>query len=208
MIKALDAYTAIWRKRCTPPASVTWSNIDNNKAFLARTVVLTPNTTLSIPGALKREHPDDYHNAVTIDWPDGANGQQLVMRGGLARAVVFKAGRNPALTNEFVRFLVEDGWLAHWLTFAGDRWLPPMRQLVEQPFWLDTSDPHRMRAAVQTLTRQHMVNLEVRDSEWRSSQVWQENVWGRSVYRVVTEGISPEQAVDEAIARIKQILRE
>ena len=35
-----------------------------------------------------------------------------------------------------------------------------------------------------------------------------ENVWGNAVHRVVTEGISPEQAVDEAIARIKQILAE
>jgi hypothetical protein len=28
------------------------------------------------------------------------------------------------------------------------------------------------------------------------------------IHRIVTENISPEQAVDEAIARIKQILRE
>jgi multiple sugar transport system substrate-binding protein len=38
--------------------------------------------------------------------------------------------------------------------------------------------------------------------------VWEENVWGNAVHRVVTEGITPEQAVDEAIARIKQILSE
>jgi hypothetical protein len=30
----------------------------------------------------------------------------------------------------------------------------------------------------------------------------------RAVHRIVTQGISPEQAVDEAIARIKQILAE
>ena len=35
-----------------------------------------------------------------------------------------------------------------------------------------------------------------------------ESVWGKAVHRVVAEGISPEQAVDEAIARIKQILSE
>ena len=35
-----------------------------------------------------------------------------------------------------------------------------------------------------------------------------ENVWGNAVHRVVAEGINPEQAVDEAIARIKQILNE
>jgi hypothetical protein len=35
------------------------------------------------------------------------------------------------------------------------------------------------------------------------------NVWGKAVHRVVAEGISPEQGVDEAIAaRIKEILKE
>ena len=120
MVKALDAYTAIWRKGCTPPDSVSWTNIDNNKAFLAQTVVMTPNTTLSIPAALRTARPDDYYkNAATIDWPDGANGQPLVIDGVIARAVVFKAGRNPALAGDFVRFLVEEGWLAHWLDLRG-----------------------------------------------------------------------------------------
>jgi multiple sugar transport system substrate-binding protein len=209
MIEALDAYAAIWRKGCTPPNSTSWTNIDNNKAFLTQTVVMTPNPTLSIPGALRSARPDDYYrNAATIDWPDGANGQPLVIEGLVVRAVVFKAGSNPALAGEFVRFLVQDGWLAHWLTFAGDRFMPPMRKLVEQPFWLDPSDPHRMRAAIQILTRPHLMNMDVRDNEWRSGRIWGENVWGRAVHRVVTEGVSPEQAVDEAIARIKQILGE
>ena len=33
-------------------------------------------------------------------------------------------------------------------------------------------------------------------------------IWPEAVHRVAAEGISPEQAVDEAIARIKQILSE
>ncbi len=48
---AATAYTAIWRKGCTPPNSTSWTNSSNNKAFLAQTVVMTVNTTLSIPGA-------------------------------------------------------------------------------------------------------------------------------------------------------------
>ena len=167
MIKALDAYTSIWRKGCTPPDAMNWTSVDNNKAFLAQTVVMTANTTLSIPGALRTARPDDYYkNAATIDWPDGANGQPLVIDGGFVHAVVFKAGGNPALAGDFVRFLAEEGWLAHWLDFAGDRWLPPMRKLVEQPFWLDPSDPHRMRAAIQILTRTHQYDgIGVRDNE-------------------------------------------
>jgi ABC-type glycerol-3-phosphate transport system substrate-binding protein len=33
-------------------------------------------------------------------------------------------------------------------------------------------------------------------------------VWAKAIHRIVTEDISPEQAVDEAIARVKQILSE
>ena len=205
----MDAYTAIFRKGCAPPDSVNWTDIDNNKAFLAQTVVMTANTTLSIPNALRATRPDDYYtNAVTIDWPKGANGEPLVIVGVIHLAVVFNAGGNPALAADFVRFLAEEGWLAHWLTFAGDRMLPPMRKLVEQPFWLDPSDPHRIRGAVQTLTRPHHNANVLRDHERRSGRIWDENVWGEAVHRVVADGITPEQAVDEAIARIKQILSE
>jgi multiple sugar transport system substrate-binding protein len=209
LIKALQAYAAIWRKGCTPPDSVNWTNPDNNRAFLAQSVVMTPNTSLSIPGALKQERPQDYaRNAATIDWPESANGQSIVLIGGVLLAVVFKDGSHVATAKEFVRFLAEEGWLAHWLTFAGDRYLPPMRKLVEQPFWLNPSDPHRMRAAIQIMTRPHLIDIGVRDHEWQSDRISEENVWGRAVHRVVADGISPEQAVDEAIARIKQILAE
>jgi hypothetical protein len=65
-----------------------------------------------------------------------------------------------------------------------------------------------MRAAIQILTRPHHLSLEVLDNEWRSNRIDEENVWGNAVHRVVTENVSPEQAVDDAIARIKQILSE
>ena len=41
-----------------------------------------------------------------------------------------------------------------------------------------------------------------------TQRIWDENVWTKAVHRVAAEGISPEQAVDEAIAHIKQILVE
>jgi multiple sugar transport system substrate-binding protein len=209
MVKAMSAYTEIWRKGCAPPNAVDWDGGGNNKAFLAQTVVMTANPSLSIAAALRTARPDDYYkNAATIEWPNAANGEPLVIGGALTRAVVFKAARNPALAGNFVRFLTEGGWLAHYLDFAGDEVLPPMRKLVEQPFWLNPSDPHRMRAAIQMLTRAHLLDMNVRDHEWQAGPIWEENVWGTAVHRVAVEGISPEQAVDEAIARIKQILGE
>jgi multiple sugar transport system substrate-binding protein len=209
MVRALATYTEIWRKRCTPPDSVSWTSSDNNKAFLAQTVVMTANPSLSIPAALRTARPDDYRrNAATVEWPRAVNGEPLVLEGYLYRAVVFKAGRNPVLAGDFVRFLAEEGWLAHWLDFSGDQIMPPMRKLVEQPFWLDPTDPHRMRGAIQILTQPHLMDMDVRDHERQSGPIWDENVWGTAVHRVVADGITPEQAVDEAIGRIKQILAE
>ena len=209
MVKAMSAYTEIWRKGCTPPDSIDWTSAGNNKAFLAQSVVMTANPSLSIPAALRTARPDDYQrNAATVDWPHAANGEPLVIVGYLYRAVVFKDGGHAATAGKFVRFLAEGGWLAHWLDFSGDEIMPPMRKLVEQPFWLDPSDPHRMRGAIQILTQPHLMDMDVRDNEWRSGPIWDENVWGKAVHRVVADGISPEQAVDEAIARIKQILSE
>ena len=67
LIKAIDSYTAVYRKGCTPPDSVTWDDRGNNEQFLAQAVVMTPNETLSIPNALKRERPEDYYENTRHD---------------------------------------------------------------------------------------------------------------------------------------------
>jgi multiple sugar transport system substrate-binding protein len=207
LIKVIESYTAIYRKGCTPPDSVMWDGYGNNQQFLAQTIVMTPNQTLSTVNALKRERPEDYYKkAVTIDWPDGAYGQPLVIETFVNRAAVFRGGGHVATAKEFVRFLVGEGWLAHYLDFAGERMLPPMPALLQAPFWLDPSDPHRMRSAMQVLTQPRSYNYAVVSGDWRHSEAYY--AWPEAVQRVAADGISPEQAVDEAISRINQILAE
>jgi multiple sugar transport system substrate-binding protein len=82
LVEVIDSYTALYRKGCTPPDSVTWNDYGNNKAFLAQTVVMTTNNSLSIPNALKRERPDDYYeNTATIEWPLGPSGDPFPIQG-------------------------------------------------------------------------------------------------------------------------------
>jgi multiple sugar transport system substrate-binding protein len=209
LVKAIDSYTAVYRKGCTPPASVSWDDRGNNQAFLAQTVVMTTNNTLSIPNALKHEHPKDYYeNSTTIEWPLGPHGEAFPIHGVFFAAVVFKEGRNVETAKQFVRFLVAEGWLAHYLDFAGERFMPPMPKLRDAPFWLDPSDRHRMAAVMQIASRATQYEYTVVSGDWRYDLVWQEQVWATAIHRIVTENITPEQAVDDAIARIKQILSE
>ncbi len=210
LVKSIDDYTAIYRKGCTPPDSVTWAGgYDNNERFLTQAVVMTPNVSLSIPNGLKHERPDDYYmNTATIEWPLGPSGAPFSIVGTVVSAAVFEAGSNVAVAEQFVRFLVAEGWLAHYLNFSGERFLPAMSALVDQPFWLDPSDPHRMASVMQVSSRPMQHDYAVASGNWRHQLVNQQHVWAGAIHRVVTEGISSEQAVDEAIARIKQLLRE
>jgi multiple sugar transport system substrate-binding protein len=210
LIVAIEAYTAVYRKGCTPPDATNWPTGDsNNKAFLAQTVVMTPNFTLSIPNALKAERSDDYYeNSATIEWPLGPDGEAFPIRSVFEAAAVFTDGGHVATAKEFVHFLVAEGWLAHWLDFAGERILPPMPKLLEAPFWLDPSDRHKMASVMQISSRPRHYYYPTASGDWRHQIVTTERVWPKAVHRVVADGVSPEQAVDEAIARIKQILSE
>jgi multiple sugar transport system substrate-binding protein len=170
---------------------------------------MTENMSLSIPNALKRERPDDYsEHTATIEWPLGRSGEPFPILGDVIPAVVFKDGDHAATAEAFVRFLVGEGWLAHYLNFAGERMLPPMPKLLDQPFWLDPSDPHRMAGVIQVSSRPMQYDYALVSGEWRYGRTWEEYTWAQAIHRVAADGISPEQAVDEAIARIKEILSE
>jgi multiple sugar transport system substrate-binding protein len=209
IIKAVESYTSIYRSGCTPPDSASWAAIDNNKAFLDGRVVMTLNNSLSIPNALRNERPDDYYeNTATIEWPLGPDGEAFPIKGVFYGAAVFKEGGHLATAKEFVRFLVAEGWLGHYLDFSGERMLPPMPKLLDAPFWLDPSDRHRMAAVMQIASRPTQYDYVTASGDWRYDLVLNDAVWEKAVHRVAAEGISPEQAVDEAIARIKEILSE
>ena len=210
LVRAIEDYTAIYRKGCTPPDSATWkSPLDNNKAFLDQRVVMTANYSRSIPNALKSDRPDDfYENTATIEWPLGPTGEPFPIPAFVFSAVVFKDGGHVATAEEFVRFLVSEGWLMHYLDFSGERLLPSISKLLDQPFWLDPSDRHHMAEVMQVASRPPSHDYTAASGDLGHDQIYNERVWAKAIHRIVTENISPEQAVDDAIARIKQILSE
>ena len=209
LVKSIDSYTAIWRKGCTPPDASTWQYPDNNRAFLEQRVVMTINTTLSIPGALRVSRPADYYqNTATIDWPKGPDDRIFPSLIGFLEAVVFAQGRNVAGAKRFLRFLLNEDWLGASLEAAGGRYMPLIVEDLGKPFWTDLADPHRLPAVEQLAAPTIPDWGPIRRwlPEWDTVQPRQ--LMAEAVYSVVTEGITPEQAVDEAIARIKRILSE
>jgi multiple sugar transport system substrate-binding protein len=65
-----------------------------------------------------------------------------------------------------------------------------------------------MAGVMQVSSRPMQYDYTQVSGDRRYGRVWQEYTWAKAIHRVAVEGISPEQAVDEAIARIKEILSE
>ena len=116
LIQAIDNYTAVYRKGCTPPASVAWDPSGNNQAFHDQAVIMTPNNTLSIVTRSSTNGP-----MTTTRTPQRSNGPSAQAARHFRTEAVsslpwdFKDGLHAESTKKFVRFLVGEGWLAHYL---------------------------------------------------------------------------------------------
>ena len=95
--------------------------------------------------------------------------------------IVFKDGANVETAKEFVHFLVAEGWLTHYLDFSGERMLPSIPALLDQPFWLDTRDRHHMTAAMQAASRPRRTITPPPRAIWGTTRSTTSGFWrGRS----------------------------
>jgi multiple sugar transport system substrate-binding protein len=118
---------------------------------------------------------------------------------------VFKGAEHVDAAKEFLSFLLSEGRLGAYIEASLGRGLPTMPALLETPYWQDPKDPHRTAAAAQLGQPVAPVysNLNL-----KYGQVEEEAVWETAAHRIAADGLTPEQAADEAIAQIKQILGE
>jgi multiple sugar transport system substrate-binding protein len=78
-----------------------------------------------------------------------------------------------------------------------------MPELANTPFWTDQKDPHKSVAHRQ-YTESDLRPFPV-VYNWKVIRIQAENIWGRAIGRVVSDNWPLEKAVDEMIARIKEL---
>ena len=203
MIAALESYTKPYLDGCVPPGAVNWQDGDNNVNFKNQITIMVPNPSLSIPASEHANTDRYFKEMVTMEWPDKPDGRPIEYIASIKTAVIFKDAPNKEAAKEFMRFFMQPDQLGPYLENSLARWFPVDKRLIERPYWNDQSDPHRV--------------VEVRQYTQRPQTVWPqylnhkiidlnaENAYGKAVGRVVLEDWSAEDAVDELIARIKQV---
>jgi hypothetical protein len=94
------------------------------------------------------------------------------------------------------------------VTEVMERMLPSIPALLDQPFWLDPSDRHHMTAVIQAKSRPPHHQYGPASGDLRHDQVYTSGSGARPSIPSLSTASAPSRPVDEAIARIKQILSE
>ncbi len=214
LIAAMTDYTNIYAKGCTPPSATSWKDPDNNVAFHNKTTVLTHNATISIAA----KWLDDMNNAAlteaqraqarknytelikTAGFPNKPDGSKMTYRAAIKTGVIFKDAKIKARAKEFVSFLLQEENLMPYVEGSLGRWFPVTKAGQQSKFWQD--DPHRKAVYNQFMAGTNTFEFT---KNFRFTQLNNENVWAKAMNRVINEKVPVDRAVDEMIARIKQV---
>ncbi len=211
---ALRDYVRTLDKGCTPPSAINWKDPDNNVNFHNKTIMMTHNATISIASKWLDDANNDkltpqeretaknnYYDLVrTGAFPAKPDGKPMVYRSAVKVGVIFADARNKKRAKEFVQFMMQDENLIPYVEGALGRWYPVTRSGVAREFW--TNDPHR-RIVHQQFSA-GTVPFEF-TKNYKFTILNNENVWAKAMNRVAAEKWTVEKAVDEMIARIKQV---
>jgi len=214
LVAALTDYTQPYIKGCTPPSSTTWKDPDNNVAFHNKTIVMTHNYTISIAA----KWLDDANNTTltaeqraagrkaydeliaTAGFPKKPDGSPMVYRTAVKVGVIFEASKNKAKAKDFLKFLMEEENLRPYVEGALGRWFPVTLASQASPFW--QADKHRK--AVYDQFKAGTTPFEF-TKNYKFTILNNENAWAKAMNRVVNEKVPVDKAVDELIARIKEV---
>jgi len=214
LIGALTDYTTPYTKGCTPPSSTSWKDPDNNVAFHNKTTVMTHNATISIAA----KWLDDANNAsatpevraagkkayeeqiATAGFPNKPNGKPMIYRAAVKVGVMFADSKNKAKGKDFIKFLLQEENLQPYVEGSLGRWFPVTKAGQDSKFW--QADKHRK--AVYNQFKAGTTPFEF-TKNYKFTVLNNENVWAKAANRVVNEKIPVDKAVDEMIARIKQV---
>jgi multiple sugar transport system substrate-binding protein len=211
---ALKDYTDVYTKGCSPPSSTAWKDPDNNVAFHNKTTVLTHNATISIAAkwlddmnnqtlsAEQREQAKKNYTQLiaTAGFPNKPDGKPMGYRTAVKIGVIFAEAKQKQRAKEFVTFLLQEENLTPYVEGALGRWFPVTKAAQESKFWQE--DRHRKSVYDQykagTVTFEFVKN-------YKFTILNNENVWAKAANRVLNEKVPVDKAVDEMIARIKQV---
>jgi multiple sugar transport system substrate-binding protein len=214
LVGALTSYTKPYVDGCVPQSATTWKDPDNNVAFHNKTIVMTHNATISIAAkwlddannatldqAQRDQAKKNYEQLIaTAGFPNKPDGSKMVYRAAVKTGVIFANAPHKDRAKEFVAFLLQSDNLTPYVEGSLGRWFPVTTEGQKSAFW----DGDKHRKSVRDQFANGTVNFEF-TKNYKFTILNNENVWAKAMSRVVNDNVPVDQAVDELIARIKEV---
>ena len=201
---ALERLTTPYKKGYVPPGAINWGDVDNNNAFFAKQIVMTPNATISIAVAQMDKQDQYYKEVITQGLPLGNDGKPVPALLGVSPCLIPKGAKNIDAAKRLLRDFIQPDNLNNYLKETRARYLPVMMSIIKNdPYWTDPKDPHRPVAVETGLVKPtipYWMNLNP-----AYAAVMSEQVWIQAEANITQKNMTPEQASDDAAKRLKQI---
>lgn len=211
VVSALREFSDFYKEKYVPDDAIAWTDSGNNSSFLNGQIMMTMNSSMSIPFTQRQEQniynqlsTDIYFNKmVTSPWPLKPDKMPMEPISSVKQAIIFDASQHKEAAKSFLTYLLKPENLNQFLKEANKgRLFPVMPKLLEDSFWNNPADPHMAAAA-----RQYAGKMQVFPVVFNPaySEVMKENIWAKAVLSIIQKGVSPEQAAEDAIAQIEKI---
>jgi len=200
---AIERLTTPYKAGYVPPGAINWGDVDNNNAFYARQVVMTPNATISIAVAQMEKQDQYFKEIITQGVPLGNDGQPVPSLLAVPLCFIPKGAKNVDGAKDFLKFFIQPGRINEVLKQARGRWVPVIKSALKDPYWLDPNDPHRPVAVRQGLINPTVSWYQIRNPAY--AEVNAKQVWAQAEANVTQKSWTPEKAAEDALTQIKEI---
>ncbi|KAF3890274.1 MULTISPECIES: sugar ABC transporter substrate-binding protein [Nostocales] len=204
IIDLLDWYAKFYQQGYVPPDAIRWLNPDNNRSLLNRQVVMTPNGTLSIPSAVSQDRETYYKKLGTLKLPNKPNGQRMRYIVAIGHVILFANSKHQETARDFLKYLVQPNILGTYLKSAERGHFPALKPVLKDPYWANSTDPHV--SSVSKILTQGSIRPFDYVNHPAYTLVLDKNVWIKALNRIISDRLTPEQAADEAIMQIEEIV--
>lgn len=198
---ALAWITELYAQGYTPQDSVNWQDSSNNTYFLNRSVLSTPNGSLSMPGAVKEDDPEQWADIVTTGFPERAVGGPMPSITLVHDAVVFEASEKKDAALDFLSFVMRPENMLTILKGGQARWFPAHTELLDDPFFAQSDDPN-IRAVTEQLRGPTVPSWADLSPAYAQAEGVQ--VWGNALGRVALQGQTPQEGAAWALEQIQE----
>lgn len=197
-VKAIAKLTTPFKDGYVPKDAVNWNDADDNNAFHSKLVVMDFDGSLSTEVALYK-NKEDYDDIVTRGMPLGNDGKEIPSPMPIFGALIPKGAKNTVVAKELLAYMIEPNVLNEYLKGGLGRWAVPLPEVAKgDPFWFK-EDPHRTAYATETLINPTVPLYQAFNPAM--AQVDAEHVFSVAMLDVMTNGMTPEQAIDKAFKR-------